>query len=318
VQRYGMTIPFDNVPLHAQREWIEELESLGYTDVWSSEANGADGFTPLALASVWAPTLRLGSAIVPAYTRGPATLAQCVASLADAAPGRLAFGIGTSSNVIVEKWNDIPFEQPYKKVRDTVRFLRTALTGEKVREDYETFSVNGFKCGIVPEQQPRILIAALREGMLRLAGREGDGAIVNWLSADDVTQVVPHVHAGGADKEVVARIFVAPTTDTDAVRAMGRFAIAAYLNVPVYAEFHRWVGRGERLQPMWDLWAAGDRKAALAAIPDEIVDELIVHGSPEACREHIQRYIDNGITCPALALLPFGYDQRQGIRDLAP
>jgi probable F420-dependent oxidoreductase len=318
VQRYGMTIPFDNVPLHAQREWIEELESLGYTDVWSSEANGADGFTPLALASVWAPTLRLGSAIVPAYTRGPATLAQCVASLADAAPGRLAFGIGTSSNVIVEKWNDIPFEQPYKKVRDTVRFLRTALTGEKVREDYETFSVNGFKCGIVPEQQPRILIAALREGMLRLAGREGDGAIVNWLSADDVTQVVPHVHAGGADKEVVARIFVAPTTDTDAVRAMGRFAIAAYLNVPVYAEFHRWVGRGERLQPMWDLWAAGDRKAALAAIPDEIVDELIVHGAPEACREHIQRYIDNGITCPALALLPFGYDQRQAIRDLAP
>ena len=109
MQRYGMTIPFDNVPLHAQREWVEELESLGYTDVWSSEANGADGFTPLALASVWAPTLRLGSAIVPAYTRGPATLAQCVASLADAAPGRLAFGIGTSSNVIVEKWNDIPF-----------------------------------------------------------------------------------------------------------------------------------------------------------------------------------------------------------------
>src|SRR5947209_15367762 len=261
-----MTIPFDDVPLHAQREWVEELESLGYTDVWSSEANGADGFTPLALASVWAPTLRLGSAIVPAYTRGPATLAQCVASLADAAPGRVAFGIGTSSNVIVEKWNDIPFDEPYKKVRDTVRFLRTALTGEKVRADYETFSVNGFKCGVVPEQQPRILIAALREGMLRLAGREGDGAIVNWLSADDVTQVVPHVHAGGDGKEVVARIFVAPTTDTDAVRAMGRFAIAAYLNVPVYAEFHRWVGRGERLQPMWDLWAAGDRKAALAAI----------------------------------------------------
>ena len=318
MQRYGMTIPFDKVPLHAQREWIEELESLGYTDVWSSEADGADAFTPLALASVWAPSLRLGSAIVPAYTRGPATLAQCVAALADAAPGRVAFGIGTSSNVIVERWNDIPFEEPYKKVRDTVRFLRTALTGEKVRHDYETFSVNGFKCGIVPEQQPRILIAALRDGMLRLAGREGDGAIVNWLSADDVSQLVPHVHAGGADKEVVARIFVAPTTDADAVRALGRYAIAAYLNVPVYAEFHRWLGRGELLQPMWDLWAAGDRKEALAAIPDSVVDELIVHGSPGECREHVQRYVENGITCPALALLPFGYDQRQAIRDLAP
>src|SRR3954451_16925623 len=177
--RYGMTIPFDGVPLHAQRDWIVELEDLGYTDVWSSEANGADGFTPLTLSSVWAPSLRLGSAIVPSFTRGPATLAQCVASLADAAPGRFAFGIGTSSNVIVERWNDIEFDEPYKRTRDMVRFLRAALTGEKVTAEYDSFSVKGFKLGVVPEQAPAILIAALREGMLRLAGREGDGAIVN-------------------------------------------------------------------------------------------------------------------------------------------
>ena len=317
-QGYGMTIPFDGVPLHEHRDWIVELADLGYTDVWSSEANGADGFTPLALASVWAPSLRLGSAIVPSFTRGPATLAQCVASLADAAPGRVAFGIGTSSNVIVERWNDIPFTEPFKKTRDTVRFLRTALTGEKVKEDYDTFSVNGFKLALVPEQQPKILVAALRPGMLRLAGAEGDGAIVNWLGADDVATVAPYVHEGGADKEIVARIFVAPTTDRDTVMALGRYAIAAYLTVPVYAEFHRWLGREDMLQPMWDLWKAGDRKAALAAIPDELVDTLIVHGSPEECREHIGRYQENGITTPALAILPFGVDQRQAIRDLAP
>jgi probable F420-dependent oxidoreductase len=318
MRRHGMTIPFDGVPLHAQRDWVKELEDLGYTDVWSSEAGGSDGFTPLALASVWAPSLRLGSAIVPAFTRGPATMAQSVGALADAAPGRVAFGIGTSSNVIVERWNGIPFEQPYQRTRDMVRFLRRALTGEKVTETYETFSVKGFKLGVVPEQPPLLLIAALREGMLRLAGREGDGAIINWLSAEDVRTVVPHVHAGGEGKEVVARIFVAPTTDLDTVRTMGRFAVAAYLTVPVYAEFHRWLGRADVLQPVWDAWAAGDRKAALAAIPDSLVDELIVHGSPEQCREHVQRYVEAGVTCPALALLPFGYDQRQAIRDLAP
>ncbi len=318
MQRYGMTIPFDGLPLHAQREAIVELADRGYTDVWSSEADGADAFTPLALASTWAPTLRLGSAIVPAYTRGPATLAQCVASLADAAPGRVAFGIGTSSNVIVERWNDIPFEEPYKKTRDVVRFLRAALTGEKVKEAYDTFEVKGFKLGRVPEEQPKIMIAALREGMLRLAGREGDGAIINWLSADDVAQVAPIVHAQGEGKEVIARIFVAPTTDADTVRAMGRYAIAAYLNVPVYAAFHEWVGRGEVLAPMWKAWKDGDRKAALEAIPDEVVDQLIVHGSPEECREHVARYVANGVTCPALAVLPFGLDPVQAARDLAP
>lgn len=321
MQRYGMTIPFDGVPLGEQRDWIVELADLGYTDVWSSEANGADAFTPLTLASVWAPSLRLGTAIVPAYTRGPGCLAQSVGSLAQAAPGRVALGVGTSSNVIVEGWNGIPFERPYQRTRDVVRFLRTALAGGKVTEQYETFSVRGFRLGVVPPEPVPILVAALREGMLRLAGREGDGAIVNWLSADDVSTVAPIVHKAapdGAPREVVARIFVAPVDDAETVRSMGRFAIAAYLNVPVYAAFHEWLGRSEVLGEMWRLWKDGDRKGALAAIPDAVVDDLIVWGSPEACREHIQRYVDNGVTTPALALLPFGYDQRQAIRDLAP
>lgn len=318
--RWGMTIPFDGVPLHEQRDWIVELEDLGYTDVWSSEATGADAFTPLALASAWAPTLRLGTAIVPAFTRGPACLAQSVASLADAAPGRFAFGIGTSSDVIVERWNGIPFSDPYRQVRDMVRFLREAMAGEKVSGSYGASEVSGFRLGVKPEVTPPILIAALRPGMLRLAGREGDGAIINWLSAEDVTTVAPIVHAaaGGTPREVVARIFVAPTEDRDVVMAMGRYAIAAYLTVPVYAAFHEWLGRGERLAGMWRLWKDGDRKAALDAIPDDVVDELIVWGSPEACREHIGRYVVNGVTTPAIAILPFGIDARQAIRDLAP
>jgi probable F420-dependent oxidoreductase len=326
MQRYGMTIPFDSVPLHEQRDWIVELADLGYTDVWSSEANGADAFTPLALSSAWAPSLRLGTAIVPAFTRGPGCLAQSVGSLAQAAPGRVALGVGTSSDVIVEGWNGIPFQRPYERTRDVVRFLRQALTGEKVTAEYDTFSVRGFRLGVVPPEPVPILVAALREGMLRLAGREGDGAIVNWLSADDVATVAPIVHRAAEEKadtpgtapEIAARIFVAASDDADTVRGMGRFAIAAYLNVPVYAAFHEWLGRGDQLGDMWRLWKDGDRKGALAAIPDDVVDELIVWGKPEQCREHIQRYVDNGVSTPALALLPFGYDQRRAIRDLAP
>jgi alkanesulfonate monooxygenase SsuD/methylene tetrahydromethanopterin reductase-like flavin-dependent oxidoreductase (luciferase family) len=102
------------------------------------------------------------------------------------------------------------------------------------------------------------------------------------------------------------------------VRGAGKFLISSYLNVPVYAAFHEWLGNGDRLQPMWDQWKAGDRKAALAAIPDSVVDDLIVHGTPEQCREHLQRYVDNGVTTPVLAILPFGIDGKQAIKDLAP
>lgn len=313
-----MTVPFSGA-LHEQRERFEELAALGYTDLWSAEANTTDAFTPLALASVWTPTLRLGTAILPVYTRGPALLAQSIATMAAAAPGRFVAGIGASSNVIVEGWNGIPFVEPYKRVRDTVRFLRAALAGEKVSTDYETFSVKGFKLGIVPEQPVPILVAALREGMLRLAGREGDGAIVNWLSADDAARVSGIVNAQGPGKEVVARIFVCPNPDREQVLPAAKFAMAAYLNVPVYRAFHEWCGRGEMLAEHWAQWAAGDRKGALDKIPDSLVDELIVNGDADACRAHIERYVANGVTTPALLVMGFGgIDVHQAVRDLAP
>jgi probable F420-dependent oxidoreductase len=316
-----MTVPLPG-PLHAQHDGLVELADLGYTDVWSAEADGTDGFTPLALAAAWEPRLRLGTAIVPAFTRAPACLAQCVASLADAAPGRFAVGIGSSSNVIVERWNGLPFVEPYKRVRDVVRFLREAMAGEKVSATFDTFEVRGFRLGVRPERTPPILIAALREGMLRLAGREADGAIINWLSPADACRVVGVVDAasGGRPREIVARIFVCPSENADVVRAGARFAIAMYLNVPVYAEFHRWLGRGDALQPMWDAWNAGDRQGALAAIPDAVVDELVVHGSPEVCRTRIQEYFDSGVTTSSLALLPLDPDVTfwDAARALAP
>jgi probable F420-dependent oxidoreductase len=318
--RYGITIPFDGIPLHAHREWFARLKDLGYTDLWSAEVDGSDGFTPLTLAAAWEPSLNLGVAITPAYTRGPALMAQSVASVADSAPGRFAFGLGASSEVIVANWNGLAFENQYRRVRDTLRFLRVALTGEKITETYEGFSVKGFKLARVPEQQPELYIAALRPGMLHLAGKEADGVILNWLSANDVKTSVAEVSraAGGVAKEVVARIFVIPTDDADLARMVGRRMITAYLNVHAYAEFHRWLGRGPTLQPMWDAWSAGDRKAALAAIPDEVVDELVVHGSTADCRAHVQRYMDNGVTVPALAIVPIGIELGDAVAGLAP
>jgi len=317
--RPGMTVPLPG-PLHSHRDKLIELADLGYTDIWSAESDGADGFTPLALAAAWEPRLRLGTAIIPAFTRGPACFAQSVAAMADAAPGRFAIGVGSSSNVIIEKWNGIPFTQPYQRVRDLVRFLKDALSGEKVSKSYDSFEVSGFKLGVRPEQPPKILVAALREGMLRLAGREADGTIINWLAATDVPKVASVVRAFGEDKEIVARIFVCPSENADLVRQAGKFAIAAYLNVPVYAAFHDWLGRGPQLQGMWDNWKAGDRKAALAAIPDEVVDQLIVHGSFAECQAKIQQYFDNGVTTSSLAILPLdpAVNHSEAVRNLAP
>jgi probable F420-dependent oxidoreductase len=302
--RLGLTIPLDGIALSEHRAVLEHATASGFTDLWSAETNGADAFTPLALAAAWAPAARLGTAIVPVHTRGPALLAMSAAALAETAPGRFALGIGASSPVIVEQWNGVPFDAPYARVRDTLRFLKLALAGQKVDEKFETFTVRGFRLGRPPQTPPPILVAALRPGMIRLGAREADGVITNWLAVEDVPKVVAELGEHAGRTELAARVFVCPTEDAGYARTLGRMLISSYLTVPAYAQFHRWLGRGDLLGPMWQAWAAGDRKGANALVPDEVVDALVVHGTPQECRAHVRRYAEAGIGTPVIALLP--------------
>lgn len=316
--RWGTTIPLEGLPLPQQADVCRELEALGYTDLWTAEGMGTDGFTPLGVAAGATNEVHLGIAIASAFTRGPALLAQTAATLAATAPGRFTLGVGASSNVLVEQWNGIAFDRPLSRTRDLVRFLRTALTGERVEEQYDTFAVRGVRVAVPTNAPPpAIVVAALRGKMLALAGEEADGAVINWLSASDVARVTPLV-TGAGPREIVARILVAPTDDADIARTIGRRLIATYLNVPVYRAFHEWLGRDD-LAPMWKLWDAGERRDAAAAIPDHVVDELVLHGAPEQIREGITAHVEHGVTVPVSMLLPVdGVDPRQAARDLAP
>ena len=200
-------------------------------------------------------------------------------------------------------------------MKDTLEFLRLALSGEKIDFESPSFTVRGFKLARPVEVQPELFVAALRPQMLRLATGSGDGAILNWLSAEDVRTVVDVV---GTEAPLTARIFVLPTEDKDLARFVGRRMITAYLNVEAYAQFHRWLGRGAALEPMWDAWAAGDRKKALEVIPDEVVDSLIINGSYAACREQIDRYVENGVSIPNLAIIPVNVDLEEALTQLSP
>jgi probable F420-dependent oxidoreductase len=315
-QRWGITLPLPGTRLAGQRDIIAGLSAHGYTDAWSSEVSGTDAFTPLALASQWDGDLRLGTAIAPVYTRGPGLLAMSGATLATLAPGRFVLGIGTSSPTVVERWNAVELTRPYQRARDMLRFLRGALAGEKVTQRYDTFAVDGFRLDAAPEVPPALALAALRPGMLRLAAAEADAAITNWLAPADVPAVRA---AAGPDCELVARIFVCPTTDAEVARAIGKRMIAAYLTVPAYAAFQAWLGREDELRPMQDAWAAGDRRAALAAISDRVVDDLLVHGAPEACQERVAQYQAAGLDTPVIAIVPPpGADVTAVVRELGP
>lgn len=296
-KRLGLTIPLDGFTLAEHADLVREAEGLGYQDAWSFEADGVDAFAPLAVAGQ-ATDMRLGTAIVNVYTRGPATLAMSAAGLAEIAPGRFILGIGSGSDVIVESWNGGSFRKPLTRVREMTQFLRRAFAGERVVFRGETFSVDGFRLSRLPMAPVPIYIAALRAGMLALAGEVADGVILNWLAPEDVPRCVAIVREAAAKAgrdpsaiEITCRVFVHLDEDD----ATARRHVAAYLNVPVYRAFHEWLGRTQALAPMWEAWGRGDRRGAVAAVPQHVMDELLLRGSVTAIRAGIQRFLDAGI-----------------------
>ncbi len=307
-KRWSLSVPLDGFTLAEHAELAREAERLGYTDAWSLEVDGVDCFAPLAVVGM-ATRMRVGTAIANVFTRGPATLAVCAAGLAEIAPGRLCLGIGAGSQPVVEAWNGGTFARPATRVREMAQFLRRALTGERVVFRGETLSVDGFRLTRPPARPVPIHVAALRPGMLRVAGEVGDGAILNWLSADDVPKSVGVVREAarkaGRDPaaiEITARLLINVDPPSPASDLAVRRHVTAYLNVPVYKAFHEWLGRGETLGPMWEAWRGGDRKGAVAAVPERVMNDLIVRGSMDEIRAHVVRYLDAGIDTAFLAL----------------
>jgi probable F420-dependent oxidoreductase len=230
--------------------------------------------------------MRLGTGIVGVFTRGRALLAQHAAALADASGGRFVLGLGSSSDVIVERWNGIPFARPLTRVRETVEALRPVLRGER--------GPGGFRLEAHPAAPVPIYVAALRSRMLRLAGEVADGTFVNFLPLSAAARVVATIGAPEGH-DVVCRFFCLPVPEEEGV-AKARHLLAAYATVPVYEAFYRWLGWGEAIDPMVAAWRAGDRRRALELVPDALVKDVFVFGDADAMRERLEAFAAAGIT----------------------
>src|SRR5947208_6212928 len=200
--RWGLTLPLPQISLPENEEHFKRAEAAGYTDLWSGETNGPDGFTPLTLGSAWTERVRLGTGVVGVMQRGRALLAQEAAALADASEGRFALGIGASSDRIVEGWNGMPFEKPLTRMSETIDFLRTALSGERAD--------GGFKLERAPESKVPIIVAALRGKMLKLAVEKGDGAFTNFLPLEGLPTVAEQIKGAPEGFELLCRFFCIP------------------------------------------------------------------------------------------------------------
>jgi probable F420-dependent oxidoreductase len=304
-----LTLPLPGTSLADHRPFVQQAEAEGYTDLWTGETGGPDGFTPLALSAAWTGKIRLGTGIVGVFQRGPALLAQQAAAMTDASSGRFVLGIGASSDRMVAGWNRIPFEKPLSKVEETLDFLRIALSGERTG--------TGFKLETAPAHQTPIVLAALRGKMLRLAVEKGDGAFTNFLPLGGLPQVLKGIEGAGPDFELLCRFFCIPG-EREQVEPLARFMFSSYVTVPVYANFFRWLGYGEQIAAMVEAWEARDRAKAAAAAPWELIEDTFLLGSPEQIRARLDEYVAGGITLPVITPITGPDNMASLISALAP
>src|SRR5579885_2343404 len=252
------------------RRVAERAEALGYESLWIADTGaGPDAFVVGAVAAAVTRRLRIGTAVVPIYTRTPSVMAAAAGSLAQLAPGRVVLGLGASSETIVEAWGGVTF------------------TGR-------TIQTRGFRLVSQPPQPVPIYVAALMPPMLELAGEIADGVVLNFFPREALPRILEHVRIGScraaadpAGIEVVSRFQVIVTDDRAAARQALRHMMGPYFATSVYNRFVAWCGFAHEAREILAGWQAKDRARKLPAVSDEMIDRLAIIGSAAECRAQL-------------------------------
>jgi probable F420-dependent oxidoreductase len=280
---------------------------LGYGSFWVAEVAGVEAFSVLGAVSQVAPGVGLGTGVVPAQVRTPPLLAMAAASLQALAPDReVLLGIGISSPLVAAQWHGAGYPaRPLAQVREFIALLRECLSGSTVTFAGDYYQVRKFRLGVEPgDRTPKIVLGALGEGMLRLAGAEADGVLLNYLPASHVPWCVDQVRRGG-NATIYANIHVG-VGDREAAASQARYDLFSYAVVDAYARSFTMAGFGDAVQAIRAAHAVGDRAGALAAVPDAMIGAIDVVGDAALVRDTISAYRRAGVEVPVIFPLTWG------------
>jgi probable F420-dependent oxidoreductase len=299
-KRIALSLPAPTGDVKGTIELAQAAEAAGYDDLWLADAGGLDALTLTPLLLEKTEKVRVGIAVVPAYTRTPGVLSSTLTVIGQAYPGRFVPGLGTSSHAIIEGWHGLKLEKPLTRMKETVALMRGMMAGEKTAFEGETLRSKGYRQA--PIEGMPIYLAALRPKMIEAAAEIADGVILNLFPRSALPRIMEHVAIGAEragkkpeDVEIVCRHMMVVTDDKALGREAFRGAFVSYYSTPVYNKFLAWAGYEDAANEIREGWAAKDRERTAAALPDELVDEIGLIGTAEETQALMRGYADGGI-----------------------
>jgi probable F420-dependent oxidoreductase len=284
-------------------------EEMGYRSLWTVEATGTDAFSLLGAAAAAAPSLDLGTGIVPIQLRTPSLTAMTAATLQALSPeADIWLGVGVSAPGILRQHGVATAARPIAMMREYVALLRECLSGESVTFEGDFWQVKRFQLGVrLGERRPKIVMAALNPQMLKLAGEIADGVLLNYIPAAHVPASIAQVRSGGG-----ARIFAyvhAAVGELERSAHSARKDLFNYAMADGYANMFKAAGYAAEVEELRARQAARDRDGALAAISDRMIQSIDFIGNAEAVRAFVESYVQAGVEHPVLMPMPWGEDR---------
>lgn len=280
-------------------ELTDRAEQLGFHRVSLPEVNGRDAVSLLGMLAERTDDIGLSNDVFSPWGRSPAILAQTGITLQELSDGRYRMGLGTSSPALTERWHLASYDRPLRRLRETIELVRQIARGDRIDYDGECYAGSGLRLqGGEPGEFP-IDVAALGPKTVELAGRFADGWVPQLFTPSALEDRMDDLRRGASlgerdPDEVRVALTVRSCAMEDAERARGVAARQIAFMVGAYGPYYRQSIARQGFESETDAihaaWEEGDRGEAVAAVTDEMVDELVAAGTPNEVRETFERF----------------------------
>ena len=294
---------------------IKAAESMGYDSVWTAEAYGSDAVTPAAWILANTSKIKVGTAIMQMPARTPACTAMTAMTLNQLSQGRFIVGLGASGPQVVEGWHGVAYGKPITRTKEYITILRKIMAREGPVEHqgfhysmpYQGEDGTGLgkplKSILLPDTSIPIYTASITPAGLSGSAEVADGVFPIWMNPERYDVFEADINKGLAkagktllDYDIAPFVTCIMGDNVDHCRAPIKASMALYIggmgarDKNFYNDYAKKLGYEEAAVKIQDLYLAGKKDEAAAAVPDELVDAVHLVGPKERIKERLQAW----------------------------